>query len=83
MAVTGPRTPGGIEPLGPRVLSGMSAAEVKLTYTVTADNPQIGAPAIRAMLTAQDAEREVARLRQSGCLNIKVTPTRDPAGNAG
>ena len=59
------------------------SAEVKVTYTVTADDPAIGAPVIRAMLTAEDAAREIERLRKAGCENIKLTPTRDPAGNAG
>lgn len=58
-------------------------AQVKTTFTVSADDPAVGAPVIRAMLTSKDAEREVERLRKAGCENIKVTPTRDPAGSAG
>ena len=59
------------------------STHLKTTYTVTADNPSVGAPIIRAMLSSRDAEHEVERLRKAGCGNIKVTPTRDPAGNAG
>jgi len=35
------------------------------------------------MLSSRDAQQEVERLRKAGFDNIKVTPTRDPAGNAG
>jgi hypothetical protein len=59
------------------------SAQVKTTYTVSADNPAVGAPIIRAMLSSKGAELEVERLRKAGCENIKVTPTRDPAGSAG
>jgi hypothetical protein len=59
------------------------SAQLKTTYIVSADDPAVGAPIIRAMLTSKDAEQEVERLRTAGCVNIKVTPTRDPAGNAG
>ncbi len=56
---------------------------LKKTYTVSADDPSVGAPVLKAMLSARDAEIEVERLRKAGCGNIKVTPTRDPTGSAG
>ena len=73
----------GADQSGGRCVEPRMTSQVKTTYTVSADDPTVGAPVIRAMLSSQEAEREVERLRKAGCENIKVTPTRDPAGNAG
>lgn len=53
------------------------------TYTLTGDDPETGAPVIRAMLKPDQLATEVNRMAREGLQNIRVALTPNPAGNAG
>lgn len=53
------------------------------TYSLTGDDPETGAPVIRAQLKAEDLAREVNRMAREGLQNIRVSLTPNPAGTAG
>lgn len=54
-----------------------------ITYSLTAHDPSNGTEVIRAMLTKEAVDTERRRMEALGMTRIKVSETRNAAGNAG